>query len=76
MGQVTIYLDDETEQAMRRAVAEAGVSQSRWIAEAIRERTASEWPESVRAMIGSAPDFPEAEELREALGQDAPREAF
>ncbi|MGD2114304.1 MAG: CopG family transcriptional regulator [Acidobacteriota bacterium] len=76
MAQVTIYLDDETEARMKRAADEAGVSRSRWVAEVIREKTATEWPESVRRLAGAWEDFPEVEELRAGLGEDVPREPF
>jgi len=74
MAQVTIYLDEETERRMKTAAEEAGVSRSRWVAEAIREKTATEWPESVRRLAGAWADFPEVEELRSDLGEDARRE--
>jgi hypothetical protein len=74
MGQVTLYLDEQTEERMRRAAAEAGLSQSRWVAELIRRRTASEWPESVRRLAGAWPDFPTLEEIRSGAGEDLPRE--
>jgi len=75
MGQVTIYLDDKTETRMKRAAKEAGVSRSRWIADMIRERTATEWPESFRRLLGTlGDDFPEIDELRSELGEDVPRE--
>jgi hypothetical protein len=76
VAQVTIYLDDETEARMKRAADEAGVSRSRWVAEVIREKTATEWPESVRRLAGAWEDFPEVEELRAGLGEDVPREPF
>lgn len=77
MAQVTIYLDDETEARMKRAAEEAGVSRSRWIADTIREKTAAEWPESFRRLIGTwGDDFPEIEEIRSALGEDVPRDTF
>lgn len=74
MGQVTLYLDSEIEARMKEAAKAAGVSQSRWLAELIRERTTNEWPPSVAALAGSWSDMPTAEELRKGLGQDAPRE--
>ena len=74
MPQMTIYLDDETEERMKRAAEEAGVSRSRWVAEVIRERTTAVWPESFRRLIGGwGEDFPDAEEIRKGLGRDAPR---
>lgn len=77
MARVTIYLDDETRSRMERAALEAGVSQSRWIADAIREKLATEWPESFRRLVGAlGDDFPEIEEIRSELGEDAPRKSF
>lgn len=74
MAQVTIYLDEETEHRMDRAAREAGLSRSRWVADLIRQRTADEWPESFRRLIGGWEDFPEVEEIRSGLGEDLPRE--
>jgi len=76
MGQVTLYLDSETEARMREAAKAAGVSQSRWLAALIRERTASEWPQSVVALAGAWADLPTAEELRQNPGEDIPREPY
>jgi len=76
MSQVTIYLDSETEQRMREAARQAGVSRSQWLARLIREKTRSDWPAAVREAVGSWQDFPEAEELRANAGTDAPRESL
>lgn len=73
MAQVTLYLDPGTEEKLRAAARAAGVSNSRWVADLIRERTASEWPESVRGLAGAWADFPTAEELRAGLAADVPR---
>jgi hypothetical protein len=74
MGQVTLYLDPETETRMKTAAKAAGVSQSRWVAELIRQKTVTEWPESVVRLAGAWADFPTAEEIRAGLGNDVPRE--
>ena len=78
MGQVTIYLDDETETILKRRVRKSGQSASSWIAEAVRRRAANEWPPEVLESLGSwgAADFPDAAELRKGYGQDAKREEF
>jgi hypothetical protein len=76
MSQVTIYLDSETASKMKSAAHAAGVSQSRWVAELIREKTATEWPESAIRAVGSWPDAPSAEEIREGMGKDVPREPW
>lgn len=71
MGQVTLYLDDQTEKRMRQAAAAAGVWPSHWLAELICQETSAirqpadlEWPESVKRLAGAWPDFPTAEEIR------------
>jgi hypothetical protein len=74
MAQVTLYLDEDTEIRMKRAAKDAGLSVSRWVANLIREKTADRWPESVREMMGSWPDAPTADELRENTAVDVPRE--
>ena len=74
MAQVTLYLDAEIEARMKDAAKAAGVSQSRWLADLIRERTANEWPPSVAVLAGAWSDMPTAEELRQGLVEDAPRE--
>ena len=74
MGQVTIYLDQETEQKLQAFLQGCNVSKSRWIASLIREKTAAEWPRSVTRLAGAWKDFPEADELRSELGVDSPRE--
>ena len=76
MGQVTIYLDDETETRMKEAAKASGVAVSRWVSELVREKTATEWPEAVRQLAGAWPDFPDAETLRRTQGQDVAREPF
>lgn len=61
---------------MREAAKTAGISQSRWLADLIRERTANEWPPSMAALAGAWADMPTAEELRQRQGEDVPRESF
>jgi hypothetical protein len=74
MAQVTIYLDKETEEKMRMHTKSKAISQSQWIANLIRERLRTEWPEEVIALAGSWRDFPLVEELRTEMGKDAKRE--
>jgi predicted transcriptional regulator len=76
MGRVTIYLDAEVEAKMRAAAKSLNTSLSQWIAQAIREKTADVWPESVKDIAGAWSDFPELEELRSGIGEDAPRQTF
>lgn len=76
VGQVTIYIDDETEKKMIASAKAKNVSKSRWVTEVIREKVAKEWPASVRELVGSWPDFPSITELRSDLGQETEREAL
>jgi hypothetical protein len=74
MGQITIYLDNETEKKMQNMIKKSGVSKSKWIAGLIREKTAETWPQSVKELAGSWSDFPNAEDIRKNLGKDVGRE--
>jgi hypothetical protein len=78
MGQVTLYLDPETEEKMKEAAKTAGVSQSRWVADLIREKTATEWPASIVQLAGAwaEEDFPSLDEIRKGLPPDLPRESL
>jgi hypothetical protein len=73
MGQITLYLDPETEKSMAAAAKAAGTSKSRWVAELIRQQTASEWPGAVARLAGSwaLDDFPTLEEIRQEVPDEA-----
>jgi len=73
MGQVTIYLDEETEEQARAAARAEGVSLSRWVAGRIQRRARAEWPASVRALAGAWADLPTAQALRTTRSRDVPR---
>jgi hypothetical protein len=74
MPQITIYLDAETAQKMEAAARKAGVSKSRWIAEAVRQKSSDEWPQEVRELAGAWKDLPDLPDVRKFLGKDVPRE--
>jgi len=76
MGQVTIYIDDETVKKMTASAKAKNMSKSKWVTEVIREKVAKEWPASVKELVGSWEDFPSAAELRSDVGQDTKREAL
>lgn len=76
MGQVTIYLDEDTQRRMESAVQSAGISKSKWISDLIRRSTSEEWPQEVRDLAGAWPDFPRADEIRRAKGKDSKREGL
>ena len=74
MGQVTIYLDDETEAKARAAAHAEGVPLSRWVAGRIERRARGEWPEAVRALAGAWPDLSSAERIRKPKAKDVGRD--
>ena len=73
MGQVTIYLDEETEGKARAAARADGVSLSKWVAERIQQGARAEWPAFVRELAGAWADLPSAEQIRRAHGKDVAR---
>lgn len=74
MGQVTIYLDNDTEKKLTEIVKHSGKSKSRWIADLIREKAHTSWPEHVQSLAGAWDDFPSAEQIRADMGTDLDRE--
>jgi hypothetical protein len=76
MGQVTLYMDEDTLGRMRAAAEAAGVSMSAWLAQLVRERTRTEWPRDVAALAGAWRSTPSAEELRGDEPADIARETL
>jgi len=60
---------------MVQMIRERGLSKSRWIAELIREKAATTWPENVVKLAGAWKDLPTAEQIRKGMGKDAGRES-
>lgn len=75
MSQVTLYLDDATQALVNKAAQASGQSKSRWVAEAIRQYAAREWPEDCLALAGSFADFPLRDDTPDAA-PDTPRLGF
>lgn len=77
MGQVTIYLDNETETKLKNAAKSSQISVSKWVAGVIEEKIATEWPQDIVKLAGSwKDDFPTIEEIRSSVGHDSPREGL
>ena len=76
MGQVTIYLDNEIETKMRAAAKTMNVSPDQWVTNAIDEKLATQWPDSVKALAGAWVDFPSLEEIRDTQPPDPYREPW
>jgi len=76
MGQVTIYIDADTEKKMKAAIQKKRISKSKWIAGLIKRETRNTWPEAVVQLAGAWSDLPEAEAIRKGLSGDAARETL
>ena len=76
MAQVTIYLDKETEEKMRAYAKAKNISQSQWVANLIRQKLQTEWPDHVAALAGAWTDFPSLEEIRGKVSADIERESL
>lgn len=76
MAQVTLYLDDETADRLKKAAKRAGLSRSRFLAKLVREKTATEWPQAVKDLAGAWQDLESAKGLRRRTGRDVPRARF
>ncbi len=74
MGQVTIYLDEDSESKMSAAAEAMQMSKSKWVATLIQEKLATQWPVSVAQLSGAWHDFPELTTLRKNAVNDSPRE--
>ncbi len=76
MTHLSIELDEQTgTDLLARAQAE-GLNPQEWVARLVRRHLHPQWPDHIRAMAGTWPDFPSAEELREGGGQDVVRETW
>jgi hypothetical protein len=76
LAQVTLYLDEETAERLKKAAKQAGLSRSRWLAMLVREKTATEWPQAVRDLAGAWADLESTRGLRRRAGRDVRRERF
>ena len=76
MGQVTIYLDSETEKKMSNIVKKTGISKSKWISNLIKQKITTTWPENIVKLAGAWTDLPTAEDIRKNIAEDADRESI
>ncbi len=75
MGQITIYLDNETETKLKKTAKSNHLSVSKWVAGIINEKIENEWPQYIVDLVGCwKNDFPSLDEIRSNIGQDSRRE--
>ncbi|WP_404360683.1 hypothetical protein [Methylotuvimicrobium sp. KM1] len=76
MKQLLLEIDETTEAKINAAARTAGLSAQQWLRRIIEEKTATSWPNSIKALAGAWQDAPFAEDLRAAEGRDIAREDF
>jgi hypothetical protein len=79
MPQLSLYVDDETLEILKKSAQSVRVSMSKFAAEAIREKSEHRnngWPDGYEKFFGclNPGDFPSPEELKGSWGGDAYRE--
>ncbi len=76
MKQLLLEIDETTEAKINAAAQTAGLSTQQWLRQIIEEKTATSWPNSIKALAGTWQDAPFVEALRAAEGHDVAREDF
>ncbi len=76
MPNVTIYLPEEVEKAVRRVARKENLTVSRWVAALISREMQGRPAQGVVNAAGSIPDFPSLEEIRAGYAPDAERESM
>jgi hypothetical protein len=65
MKQLILEIDDITEAKMSAAAKAAGVSTQQWLYQLIEEKTAANWPDSIKALVGAWRSMPFPEKINE-----------
>ncbi|MBN1962505.1 MAG: CopG family transcriptional regulator [Deltaproteobacteria bacterium] len=74
MGQVTIYLDKQSETILRKKAKRSNMSLSKWVAKVLKEKTNNLWSNEIKGLAGAWPDFEETQQLRNFISNDVKRE--
>ncbi|MEE2025935.1 CopG family transcriptional regulator [Alkalimonas mucilaginosa] len=70
MGQISIYLDDDSESKIAAAAKACQLTTSEWLAEFIRQELSKQWSKEVYELAGVWPDFPIKSQGRQADDTD------
>ncbi len=76
MSQVTIYINNNLEEKIKKVAQSMNISISKFIANTVEQQLRDEWPDSIKQFSGSWDNFSDATEIRESQGQDVERESF
>ena len=74
MPQLSLYIDEETLQKLKRAAALEQVSLSKYVSRRINESIADSWPPRYETLFGAIDDESFAAERAPRLDGDTPRE--
>lgn len=64
MAQVTIYMNNDLEEKIKKIAKSMNVSISKFIATSLERRLQDEWPDSIKGLNGSWDDFADIKEIR------------
>ncbi|MEA3373960.1 MAG: CopG family transcriptional regulator [Campylobacterota bacterium] len=76
MSQVTIYINNQLEEKIKKIAQSMNVSISKFIVSAVEQQLKEEWPNSIKKLSGSWSDFPNEKEIRQTKVDDMKREDF
>ena len=76
MSQVTIYINNNLEEKIKKVAQSMNMSISKFIANTVEQQLKEEWPDSIKQFSGSWNDMCDASELRENQVKDVERESF
>ena len=76
MAQVTIYMNDQLEQQVKKLAVSMNLSISKFIATTLEQKVDAQWDPGLKKLTGAWSDFPDLEALREHQGEDVKRENF
>lgn len=74
MPQLSLYIDEETLERLKRAAALEKVSLSKYVSRRIRQSVTDSWPPNYGALFGAIDDESFAAERTAGFADDTPRE--
>jgi len=76
MSQVTIYINNDLEQQVKKLASSLNLSISKFISNTLEQKINNEWDSNIKHLSGSWSDFPDLNEIRVDKTEDIKREEF
>ena len=76
MSQLSVYIDEKTQEKLERAAKARDISISKYIREALHKSFAEEWPADFFSLCGSLTDETFERPEQGSLSTDVPREVM